>query len=228
MPSFLSSRLAFPDPRQADEEGLVAVGGDLSVARLLLAYRSGIFPWTVKPITWWSPDPRGIFELDAFHVSRSFARVLRQQRFEITIDQAFPEVMKGCAAPARGRRTTWISPEFHAAYGRLHSEGHAHSLECWQNGKLAGGIYGVAIGAFFAGESMFHRATEGSKVALYYLIEHLRSRDYKLFDIQMLTPITERLGGTTISRETYLRRLSEAVSTPRSFLSPGYNPVIKK
>ena len=220
MPSFLSSRLAFPDPRLADEEGLVAVGGDLSVARLLLAYRSGIFPWTVKPITWWSPDPRAIFELDAFHVSRSFARVLRQQRFEITIDRAFAEVMKGCASPARGRRTTWISPEFHSAYGRLHSEGHAHSLECWQDGKLAGGIYGVAIGAFFAGESMFHRVSEGSKVALYYLIEHLRSREYKLFDIQMLTPITERLGGATISREQYLERLADAIARPTSFTSP--------
>jgi leucyl/phenylalanyl-tRNA--protein transferase len=224
MPAILTSRLEFPDPRLADEEGLVAVGGDLSVPRLLLAYRTGIFPWTVKPITWWSPDPRAIFELNAFHLSRSFVRILRKQRFEVTIDRAFPEVIKGCAAPAGGRRTTWITPEFHAAYGRLHSEGHAHSVECWEEGKLAGGIYGVAIGAFFAGESMFHRVSEGSKVALYFLMEHLRSRDYKLFDIQMLTPITERLGGTTISREKYLRRLAEAVSTPSVFLSPGYNP----
>jgi len=217
MPSFLTSRLAFPDPRWADEEGLVAIGGDLSVPRLLLAYRSGIFPWTVSPITWWSPDPRAIFELDAFHVSRSFARVLRKQPFEITLDRAFTEVMRGCSAPGRARRTTWITPEFHSAYGRLHSQGHAHSLECWRDGKLVGGIYGVAIGAFFAGESMFHRASEASKVALYHLIEHLRSRAYKLFDIQMLTPITQQLGGTIIPREEYLRRLAEEVATPRTF-----------
>jgi leucyl/phenylalanyl-tRNA--protein transferase len=218
MPSFLTSSLAFPHPRLADEEGLVAVGGDLSVPRLLLAYRSGIFPWTVRPITWWSPDPRAIFELDRFHVSRSFERVLRRQPFELTIDRAFADVMKGCAAPGRGRRTTWITPEFHAAYGRLHSQGHAHSVECWRDGRLAGGIYGVAIGAFFAGESMFHRVSEASKVALYHLVEHLRSRDYKLFDIQMLTPITEQLGGTTIPREAYLLRLSDAVVLSRSFL----------
>ncbi len=221
MPFFLTSRLAFPDPRLADEEGLLAIGGDLSVDRLLLAYRSGIFPWTVSPITWWSPDPRAIFELDAFYVSRSFARVLRKKPFEITIDRAFADVMKGCAAPARSRRTTWITAEFHAAYGRLHAQGHAHSLECWHEGKLAGGIYGVAIGAFFAGESMFHRIAEASKVALYYLIEHLRSRGYALFDIQMLTPITEQLGATTIAREEYLRRLAHAVAQPRAFLSPA-------
>ena len=192
------SAVAFPSPRLADAEGLVAVGGDLSVPRLLLAYRSGIFPWTVEPITWWSPDPRAIFELDGFHVSRSLAKVIRQGVFRITMDRAFRRVMQGCAAPAPGRRSTWITPEFIAAYTQLHEQGHAHSLECWQGRRLAGGVYGVAMGGLFAGESMFHRVSNASKVALFHLIEHLRRQGFVLFDIQMLTPITAQLGGVTI------------------------------
>jgi leucyl/phenylalanyl-tRNA--protein transferase len=214
---FLDQRLRFPDPRRADEEGLVAVGGDLSVQRLLLAYRSGIFPWTANPVTWWSPDPRGIFELDGFHISRSLARVLRQAPFEIRLDSAFQDVMEGCAEPARGRRSTWITPEFISAYCELYEQGHAHCLECWQNDELVGGIYGVSLGGFFAGESMFHRVTNASKVALYNLIAHLRQRGYALFDTQMLTPITEQLGGVNISREEYLMRLKVAVEKPCSF-----------
>jgi leucyl/phenylalanyl-tRNA--protein transferase len=214
---FLDQRLRFPDPRRADEEGLVAVVGDLSVQRLLLAYRSGIFPWTANPVTWWSPDPRGIFELDGFHISRSLARVLRQAPFEIRLDSAFQDVMEGCAEPARGRRSTWITPEFISAYCELYEQGHAHCLECWQNDELVGGIYGVSLGGFFAGESMFHRVTNASKVALYNLIEHLRQRGYVLFDTQMLTPITEQLGGVNISREEYLMRLKVAVEKPCSF-----------
>jgi leucyl/phenylalanyl-tRNA--protein transferase len=214
---FLDQRLRFPDPRRADPEGLVAVGGDLSVPRLLMAYRSGIFPWTANPATWWSPDPRGIFELDGFHVSRSLARVLRQASFEIRLDTAFEAVMEGCAEPARGRRSTWITHEFIDAYCELHKQGYAHCLECWRNGELVGGIYGVSIGGFFAGESMFHRASNASKVALYHLIEHLRRRGYALFDTQMLTPITEQLGGVNISRDEYLKRLKVAVEKECSF-----------
>jgi leucyl/phenylalanyl-tRNA--protein transferase len=192
--------LVFPDPRRASPEGLVAVGGDLSTPRLLLAYRSGIFPWTVQPVTWWSPDPRGIFELDTFHVSRSLARILRKSLFRVTIDTAFEAVMRGCAAPGPGRGGTWITEEFIEAYTRLHREKHAHSVECWVGDELAGGIYGVAIGGFFAGESMFHRESDASKVALFHLWEHLRSKEFELFDIQMLTPITTRLGGVEIPR----------------------------
>ncbi len=213
----LNQALRFPDPRLANPDGLVAVGGDLSVPRLLLAYRSGLFPWTVDPITWWSPDPRGVFELDAFHVSRSFERVLRTNPFRITLDRAFRDVMHACAAAGPGRRETWITPGFVDAYTRLHEEGHAHSLECWQGDQLAGGIYGVAIGGFFAGESMFYRADNGSKVALYHLMQHLRARNFELFDIQMLTPATERLGGTSIPREQYLARLREAIGRRCSF-----------
>ncbi len=218
MPVFLlDQRLPFPNPRLADAEGLVAVGGDLSVPRLLLAYRSGIFPWTVEPVTWWSPNPRAIFELDEFHVSHSLAKVIRKRVFEVTMDRAFREVMQGCAAPAPGRRSTWISPEFIEAYTALHKAGHAHSLECWQGTRLAGGIYGVAIGGFFAGESMFHQVTNASKVAVFALVEHLRRRGFVLFDIQMLTPATQQLGGVNIRREEYLKRLAVAVRKECSF-----------
>jgi leucyl/phenylalanyl-tRNA---protein transferase len=217
----LDDRLQFPSPRLADAEGLVAIGGDLSVPRLLLAYRSGIFPWTVDPITWWSPNPRAIFALDGFHVSRSLARVIRRGAFRITVDRAFQRVMKGCAASAPGRRSTWISPEFIEAYTELHEQGHAHSLECWQGRRLVGGIYGVTVGGLFAGESMFHRVNDASKVALFHLIEHLRQQGFVLFDIQMLTPITAQLGGITIPREEYLQRLARAVGTPACF-QPGH------
>lgn len=209
--AMLDRRLRFPSPELADHEGLVAIGGDLSVPRLLLAYRSGIFPWTVDPITWWSPEPRATFELDGFHVSHSLAKVIRQGVFRVSVDGAFRRVMQGCAAPAPGRRSTWISPEFVAAYMQLHEQGHAHSVECWQGRRLVGGIYGVTVGGLFAGESMFHRVSNASKVALFHLVEHLRRQGFVLFDIQMLTPITAQLGGITIPREEYLRRLAEAV-----------------
>lgn len=214
----LDQRLRFPNPRWASAEGLVAIGGDLSVPRLLLAYRSGIFPWTVKPITWWSPDPRAIFELDHFHVSRSLAKFLRRRPFEITVDRAFRRVMEGCAEAAPGRDQTWVTPEFLEAYSRLHERGHAHSVECWQRGELVGGIYGVSIGGFFAGESMFHRVSNASKVALCHLVDHLRERDFALFDIQMVTPATRRLGALEIPRSEYLQRLQSAVELSRVFV----------
>ena len=200
----------FPEPRRATRDGLVAIGGDLSVERLLLAYSRGIFPWTVSPLTWWSPDPRGVFELDAFHVSRSLNKRLKQNLFHVTTDQAFRKVIEGCARPGPGRRTTWISREFIDAYTRLHDRGYAHSLECWQGDRLAGGVYGVAIGGLFAGESMFHVVTDASKVALYHLTQHLKQRKFSLFDIQMITPITAQLGATEVSRNEYLERLAQA------------------
>jgi leucyl/phenylalanyl-tRNA--protein transferase len=215
--AILDARLRFPSPRLADAEGLVAVGGDLSVPRLLLAYRSGIFPWTVDPITWWSPEPRAVFELDGFHVSRSLGRVIRKGVFRPSVDRAFRRVIQCCAAPAPGRRSTWISPEFIEAYTQLYEQGHAHSLECWQGRQLVGGVYGVAVGGFFAGESMFHRVSDASKVALFHLIEHLRQKGFELFDIQMLTSITAQLGGVTIPRAEYLRRLARAVAKTVSF-----------
>src|ERR1039457_6054264 len=165
MPAMLSQRLWFPDAHEADANGLVAIGGDLSPGRLLLASRQGIFPWSVNPITWWSPGPRGIIPLDEFHISKSLGKFLGHCPFEVTLDKAFREVMAACAAPGPKRCGVWISPEFIGAYTRLHQLGHAHSVECWQAGKLVGGIYGVAIGGLFAGESMFHRADNASTVA---------------------------------------------------------------
>jgi leucyl/phenylalanyl-tRNA--protein transferase len=215
--AILDQRLRFPDPRRANSEGLVAIGGDFSVERLLLAYRSGIFPWTADPITWWSPDPRAIFEMDRVHISRSLARVLRQDSFQISRDRAFRQVMEGCAEPRPGRGQTWVTREFLDGYTRLHESGHAHSLECWQENTLVGGIYGIAIGGFFAGESMFHRVSNASKVAVCRLIEHLRERGFTLFDIQMLTPITTQLGGITIPRAEYLGRLASALEQQREF-----------
>lgn len=210
--SVLTQKLWFPEPGRADAEGLVAVGGDLSVPRLLLAYRSGIFPWTVRPVTWWSPDPRAIFEFGRFHVSRSLARVLRQNTFRVTRDHAFREVIEGCAAPGPGRRETWISREFIEAYTKLHQEGYAHSVECWQGKELAGGVYGVAVGGLFAGESMFHRVSNASKVALFHLVSHLRDQGFALLDVQMLTPVTEQLGAIERPREAYLARLKQALT----------------
>ncbi len=215
IPAILTQRLWFPDPLLAPKDGLLAVFGDLSVDRLLLAYRSGIFPWSVDPITWWSPDPRGIIEMAHFHTPRSLARTLRQNVFEVTRDNAFRQVMKGCAK--RDRADTWIGPEFIEAYGRLHDAGHAHSVECWQNGELVGGIYGVAVGGLFAGESMFHAVSDASKVALHHLVHHLLRREFVLCDIQMVTPITRQLGAVEISREEYLHRLAGAVELPRVF-----------
>jgi len=146
------------------------------------------------------------------HVSESLNKVLRKNVFRVTIDTAFAQVIQQCAARAPGRNETWITGEFIDAYTRLHERGHGHSVECWLNGELAGGIYGVAIGGFFAGESMFHRASNASKVALWHLVEHLRKREFKLLDIQMLTPVTKQMGGMTIPREEYLARLKKAIA----------------
>jgi leucyl/phenylalanyl-tRNA--protein transferase len=220
-PVILSERLWFPEAGRAvpmgARAGLVAVGGDLSVSRLLLAYRSGIFPWTINPITWWSPDPRGVFELDGFHVPRSLRPLIRRGVFEITRDRAFRAVMEGCADRRGKFEGTWISRPFIEAYTALHEAGHAHSVECWRDGQLAGGIYGVAVGGLFAGESMFHRVSGASKVALHHLVEHLRARQFSLFDIQMLTPVTRQLGALEIPRSEYLRRLARAVGAACRF-----------
>src|SRR5438270_1510552 len=155
----------------AAEFGLMARGGDLRPERLLHAYREGVFPWYSEgePILWWSPDPRAIFELDGLYVSRRLARTVRVGRFQVTVDRDFPAVIRGCAD--RPEEGTWITSEMMAAYEELHRLGYAHSVESWQDGELAGGVYGVAVGAFFAAESMFYRKTDGSKVALVALVE---------------------------------------------------------
>lgn len=215
----LDNRLWFPDAggavRRGPHAGLVAVGGDLSVPRLLLAYRSGLFPWTADPVTWWSPDPRGIFELEAFHIPRSLARTLRKAPFTVTFDQAFRETITGCAQSRRPGG--WISAEFIDAYTALHEAGHAHSVECWQDGNLVGGVYGVAVGGLFAGESMFHRINDASKVALSHLVSRLRERGFTLFDTQMVTAVTRQLGAIEVSRTDYLARLGDALKREAKF-----------
>jgi leucyl/phenylalanyl-tRNA--protein transferase len=209
--------LSFPDHRAANREGLLALGGDLSVPRLLLAYRSGIFPWTDDPLTWWSPDPRAIFEINTFRPPKRLESKLRRNTFDVTLDRDFNAVIHACAEPAPGRESTWISPRFIEAYLELHRQGHAHSVEVWDSGFLVGGIYGIAIEGFFAGESMFHRVTDASKIALCHLMSHLRSRKFELFDTQVLSPLTARLGAIEIRRRDYLERLNSALHKPAQF-----------
>ena len=213
--AFLSPGDRLPDPSQAREDGLVAVGGDLSVERLLEAYQRGLFPWSANPITWWSPDPRGVLPVGAVHVSRSLARTLRQAPYTVTFDQNFSAVIRACAeVPRSGASSTWISPQLLEAYEQLAQAGHAHSVECWQEGLLVGGVYGVSVGGFFAGESMFHRADDASKVALVHLDRHLASRGFTLLDCQMVTSVTRSLGAMEIPRTDYLDRLARAVGQP--------------
>lgn len=215
MVALLDDRIWFPDASRGRRDGLVAIGGDLRVERLVLAYRSGIFPWTVNPITWWSPEPRGIFELDGFHISRSLAYELKRGRIRVTFDQDFTAVIRGCAEAPRDGDSTWISEDFIRAYTRLHEAGYAHSVEAWNaEGELVGGVYGVAVGGLFAGESMFHRVSNASKVCLARLVERLRERGYVLFDTQMVTDGTRQLGAIEVPRREYLKRVSMAMELP--------------
>ena len=197
-------------PEAADEHGLVAIGGDLRPETLLDAYRHGVFPWfdEMTPICWWSPDPRTVLPLDGLHVGRRLARTLRSGRFTVSVNRDFAGVIRGCTEREEG---TWITSEMVTAYERLHALGHAHSVEVWQDGELAGGLYGVAVGGLFAGESMFHRRTDASKVALAALVGRLRERGFVLFDVQMTTPHLLRMGAVEIPRAEYLERLREAV-----------------
>lgn len=208
--------MAFHLDPQLVQWGLVRIGGDLRPQRLLDGYRRGIFPWFDEggPICWWSPEPRAIFELDRFHVSRRLARTIRSGKFRSSVNQAFGDVIHGCADREEG---TWLTSDMIEAYQRLHDMGWAHSIEIWHEERLAGGIYGVAIGGLFAGESMFHRVRDASKVALTLLVDRLRARGYRLFDTQMLTTHTERLGAIEIPRQDYLARLREALRCQCSF-----------
>lgn len=203
----------FLSPELVDAEGLVAVGGDLGPERLLEAYCRGIFPYYAEgdPILWWSPDPRAIFDLSHFHVSRRLAQTLRSGKFEVTFDQAFARVIAGCADRVEG---TWITGEMADAYLNLHHLGHAHSVEVWHAGQLAGGLYGVAIAGYFSGESMFTRVRDASKVALVHGINHMRRHEFQLFDIQILNEHTASLGAMEISRSDYLARLNRALACP--------------
>jgi leucyl/phenylalanyl-tRNA--protein transferase len=203
--------LWFPRVELALQEpnGLLAVGGDLSEDRLLLAYRSGIFPWygPGQPILWWSPDPRLVLLPSRLRVSRSLVKTIRKGMFSLTLDQAFDDVIRACAAPRPGQAGTWITPEMIKAYHNLHTAGHAHSVECWQQGKLVGGLYGVAIGRIFFGESMFARCTDASKVAFVGLVRQLSRWGFPLVDCQVHTAHLASLGAETIPRREFIRVL---------------------
>jgi leucyl/phenylalanyl-tRNA--protein transferase len=213
----LTTRFRFPHANTADEDGLVAVGGDLKPGTLVFAYSNGIFPWTTHPITWWSPDPRAIIPIGGLHVSRSLRRDTRRAGFTVTFDRAFRRVMEGCAAARPGREKTWISPQFIFAYTRLQELGYAHSVEVWRGETLAGGLYGVSIGGFFAGESMFSEEENASKVAMVAMEERLREGGFLVFDVQMMTPHLKSMGAIEIPRAEYLRLLGAAVGTTADF-----------
>lgn len=218
MPVFqLSDTMLFPPPALAREDGLLAVGGDLSVPRLLLAYQHGIFPWYSPgdPILWWSPNPRLVLFPKEFHLAKRLARTIRQQVFKTTFDTDFSGVIHQCAhLRIEDGEGTWLSEEMIAAYQKLHDLGHAHSVECWQEGKLVGGLYGVCLGAVFFGESMFSLATDSSKIALAALVERLQGWDFDLIDCQIGTGHLQRLGAREISGEEFSARLEEAVARP--------------
>ncbi len=215
----------FPPAENADPEGLIGFGGELSPEWLLDAYRHGIFPWPITdleaPLAWWSPDPRAVIEFDRFHVSRRLRRTCRSGKFETSRDRDFPGVIRGCAMVPSRVGQTWLTPDMIEAYIRLNELGHAHSVEVWDQNELAGGVYGVSIGGMFAAESKFYRIRDASKVALVHLVDHLRERGYTLLDIQQLTPHTARLGAATIPRAEYLARLAAAVEQPVTFDGGG-------
>ncbi len=201
---------------------LTAPMANLTPELLLLAYRNGIFPMAEPEnedaVYWYAPDPRAILPLDGFRQSRSLTRVLKSGRFEVRIDTAFEQVMRECSRPRPTQPTTWISEEFIRVYTQLHQLGFAHSVECWQEDRLAGGLYGVSIGGAFMGESMFHRVTDASKVALCHLVQRMRDRRMTLLDVQFVTPHLRRFGVIQIPREEYESRLGEALRKKVSFL----------
>jgi leucyl/phenylalanyl-tRNA---protein transferase len=213
----LTKEIVFPPPHHAEADGLLAVGGDLSSERLLLAYRMGIFPWYMEgqPILWWSPDPRLILEVGQLYISRRLRQTLKKGIFTITLDQAFAEVIHACATvPRKGQDGTWITPEMEKAYIRLHQMGFAHSAESWLGEKLVGGIYGVSLGRAFFAESMFFLKTDASKVALAALVEHLKNSGFHMLDAQITSRHLLSLGAKEIPRSIFLRRLKKALEFP--------------
>jgi leucyl/phenylalanyl-tRNA--protein transferase len=215
----------FPPLEQAlaDPDGLLAAGGTLDAERLIDAYRQGIFPWSSEgqPLLWWSPDPRMVLFADEFRVSRSLRKRIREGLFEIRVDTAFDDVMAACAEPREGQAGTWITEAMRRAYGDLHCRGYAHSVEAWRDGRLAGGLYGVALGRVFFGESMFARETDASKVALAHLVAMLRERGVPIIDCQQQTSHLASLGARPIPRAEFaaiLRELIHSAAPP-----PGWS-----
>lgn len=207
----------FPDPEQAldDPNGLLALGGDLSPPRLLAAYRRGIFPWYEdgQPIMWWSPDPRAVLLPGELHISRSLRRTLRSGRFMVSTDRDFVGVIAACAG-LRAAQGTWITADMQGAYRQLHALGHAHSIETWLGNRLVGGVYGIAIGGVFFGESMFSTETDASKVALAALMKQLTGRGFRLLDCQLETPHLNSLGSRLMARRDFVRTVRELTRLP--------------
>ena len=214
MLAWLESKDPFPPVERAlkNPNGLLAAGGELSVERLLDAYRRGVFPWYSggEPVLWWSPDPRMVLYCAELKVSRSLAKNVRNKGYEVRVDTDFAAVLEGCSE----RLQTWLGGDMKKAYLRLHRSGYAHSFETWHGGELVGGLYGVAIGRMFYGESMFSRATDASKVALVALVRELNARGFPLIDCQMHTPLLASLGAREIPRRTFLRELTALVNYP--------------
>ena len=213
----LSEDLGFPSPHLASKEGLLAVGGDLTRARLLLAYSQGIFPWYSEnePILWWSPDPRLVLYPDELKISRSLSRVIKKGAYTVTVDCAFEQVINECArVRLENQEGTWIVDEMVEAYCKLHESGFAHSAEAWEGGHLVGGLYGVSLGRCFFGESMFTRLSNASKVAFVSLVQHLQSLNFALIDCQVTTGHLTRFGAREIPRTRYLEELDEGLKTP--------------
>ena len=209
----LSQTIWFPNPEEADKDGLLSIGGDLSVKRLIHAYRSGIFPWfdECQPILWWSPNPRMVMFLDDFKVSKSLKKIILKNKFTVTYNNCFEEVIKNCSQIKReGQQGTWINSQMQEAYLQLHKIGFATSIEVWLEDKLVGGLYGIDLKdkKVFCGESMYSYVSDASKVAFYYLVAQLKVKNYQLIDCQMYTPHLERLGAVEISREKFLKYLN--------------------
>jgi leucyl/phenylalanyl-tRNA--protein transferase len=207
----------FPDPREAEDDGLLAVGGDLDPRRLVQAYASGIFPWPHEgfPLLWFSPDPRLLFEPSGVRVNRSLGKRLRRGDYHSTMDRAFERVIRSCATvPRPGEAGTWINAEMQRAYTRLHELGLAHSVETWRGEELVGGLYGISLGGMFAGESMFSTAPDASKVALAALSRQLERWGFAFIDAQLPTDHLLRMGGREVPREAYLERLEAALQLP--------------
>lgn len=215
---WLTPETPFPplDTALTQPNGLLAAGGDLSPQRLIEAYRCGIFPWFNQgdPILWWSPDPRMVLFPAELKISRSLRKTLKKANYTIRIDSAFNQVVQACAAPRKERAGTWIHDEMIAAYTALHEMGWAHSIETWIDGELAGGLYGVAQGRMFFGESMFSRTTDASKVAFVHLVRHLERRGFKMIDCQMKTAHLASFGAREISRKEFSLKLKELVNYP--------------
>lgn len=218
MKLFAEKRRTFPDPRQSLEEGIVEVSDNVNVDRLLEAYSFGIFPWPHEafPVLWFSPPFRGVIDFEQLHVSRSLSKFLKRTNYLVTFNQAFEQVIEGCSAvPRPGQDGSWITPLLKRAYIDFHRAGYAHSVECWSDGKLVGGLYGVYVAGVFCGESMFHYKDNASKFCLLELIKVLKREGLNWMDIQMVTPHLERMGGKYIPREVFLWRLEEAKKAAR-------------